>query len=186
MPLRLFPNISLGTPCRFSLEQWPPPCDYRWPRREQRKKSFFSLALAIQQQSQIRTQIGVDDNADEVDSVFWYGHRGVPFRDICKPLYREPRFHHLQPRQRSQHRRRHNMVKATVPFPSNRNSHTSFPVRQFLSHNSSGAALLRLKYSSAVTLFRVDSCTWCSLGNRFNSSTGATSVGSRKTTSVSR
>ena len=156
------------------------------------KKSFFSLAMAIQRQSQIRTQIGVDDNADEVDSVFWYGHRGVPFRDICKPLYREPRFHHLQPRQRSQHqqqhpaRRRHNMVKATVSFPSNRNSHTSFPVRQFLSHNGSGAALLRLKYSSAVTLFRVEICTGCSLGNRFNSSTGAASVGSRKTTSVSR
>ena len=51
------------------------------------------------------------------------------------------------------------MVKATVPFPSNRNSHTSFPVRQFLSHNSSGAALLRLNNSSAVTLFRVASCT---------------------------
>ena len=51
------------------------------------------------------------------------------------------------------------MVKATVPFPSNRNSHTSFPVRQFLFHNSSGAALLRLNNSSAVTLFRVDSCT---------------------------
>ena len=63
------------------------------------------------------------------------------------------------------------MVKATVPFPSNINSHTSFPVRQFLSHNSSGAALLRLNNSSAVSLFRVDSCTECSLGNRFNSST---------------
>ena len=51
------------------------------------------------------------------------------------------------------------MVKLAVPFPFKRNSHTSFPVRQFLFHNSSGAALLRLNNSSAVTLFRVDSCT---------------------------
>ena len=51
------------------------------------------------------------------------------------------------------------MVKVAVPFPFNRNSHTSCPVWQFLSHNSSGAALLRLNNSSAVTLFRVDSCT---------------------------
>ena len=51
------------------------------------------------------------------------------------------------------------MVKVAVPFPFKRNSHTSFPVRQFLFDNSSGAALLRLNNSSAVTLFRVDSCT---------------------------
>ena len=47
------------------------------------------------------------------------------------------------------------MVKATVPFPSDRNSHTSFPVRHFLSHNSSGAALLRLNNCTAVILLRV-------------------------------
>ena len=51
------------------------------------------------------------------------------------------------------------MVKATVLFPSDRNSHTCFSVRQFLSPNSSGAALLRLNNSTGATLFRVDSCT---------------------------
>ena len=45
------------------------------------------------------------------------------------------------------------------------------PIQQFLSQNCSGAALLLLNNSTGVTLFRVDSCTGCSLGNRFNSST---------------
>ena len=144
------------------------------------------FAPAIHLERQRTTVTGVGDNADEVDPVFRYDHRGIPGLSSFKPLYREPRLHHLQPMQQPQHQhqqpaRGRHIVKVTVPFPSNRNSRTSFPVRQFLSHNCSGAALLRLNNSSAVTLFRADSCTGCSLGNRFNSSTGATSVDSIKT-----
>ena len=133
-------------------------------REKINKKSFFPLALAVQLERRFTSVTGVDDKADEVDSVCRYDHRGTPGRGTLKPLYRKPRLHYLQPRQQSQHQhqqpaRGRHMVKATVPFPSNRNSHSSVPVRQFLSHNSSGAALLRLKYSSDETLFRVDGCT---------------------------
>ena len=137
------------------------------------------MALAVQPQSQITAQKRVDDNADEVDSVFRYDYRGVPVRDICKPLYREPRLHHLQPRQHPQHQhqqptRRHHNGESNRTFSFLTEIHT-----------------LPFQYGSfflTVVLVQLCSncCTGCSLGNWFNSSIGATAVGSRKTASVSR